>query len=223
MTTDFCIKRWSILFTAVLLGCIISISCYAYYVYCAEFLWVGKSFYFLVSYNPHVEVAVHTARLEGGAGYLLFDGREEYTVYSVYLRDDIARTVQAGMQDEAMLVEKDVEYLVFKGRDKRFTEFYHGALNGLYGCIEVLSKSITMLENGAVQQTCKRILTILEKQFAYMATTYKEDYPTFAQVCETVREGLNKILLDVVYCKDLRYVLCMACDGYLQLSSKFSL
>lgn len=211
------------LFTAILLAGIFSFSYYAYYIARAEFVWVGKRFYFLVSSDSHVEAATHITRLEGGAGYLLADGEGEYTAYSVYLSDDIAHAVQTNMQETAQLVEKQVDYLVFKGRNKRLAAFYSGALSGLYGCIDVLSQSISKLEGGMLQQTCKRLLTILEKQFGYMANAYQNEYPIFSQTCKTLRENLGKIISDVVFCRDLRYLLCMACDTYVQLSSEFVL
>jgi len=36
-------------------------------------------------------------------------------------------------------------------------------------------------------------------------------------------EGVGMIAEKVVYCKDLRYLLCVACEEYLRLASAFTL
>ena len=224
MTTDFFIKRrLRYFFSAVLFSMVVAFSMYANSYTRARFVWVGKTFYFLVSTDTHIQSATHTMRLDGGAGYLLVNAERSYTAYSVYLTADIAQAVQAGMQEETLLVEKRVEYLAFRGKDKKCADLYCGALNALYGCVDVLSQTISLLENGAVQQTCKRILQILENQFGYMATQYHAQYPALASVCETLRSGINELSANIVFCNDLRYLLCYACDKYVCMSSFLSI
>ena len=224
MTTDFFIKRrWLYCVAACLFTMIFSITAYAWGVARAQFVVVGKSFYFLVSADTHIQSATHATRLDGGAGYLLTDGESQYTAYSVYLTVDIARTVQAGMQEDVLLVEKRVDYLAFRRKYKENADVYQGALNALYGCIGVLTQTISRLENGETQESCKRILQILGRQFGYMSRRYQTIYPAFAAVCKDLQSGVNAMREQVVFCKDLRYLLCLACDEYVRLASVFSL
>lgn len=224
MTTDFYIKRRCFaLFTCIMVFTVAVLCSYAYSLTHAQFVRVNKSFYFLVSTDTHIESTTHMIRLDGGAGYLLMEDDTCYTAYSVYLNGDIGLSAQEGLQEETMLVEKNVGYLIFKGKNKLASNLYQGALNALYGCIDVLSQSIDLLENGGIQQTCKRILTVLERQFAYMASEYQASYPAFSSVCKGLQVELSKLAEKIVLCKDLRYVLCAACDGYIQLTKEFSL
>ena len=224
MTTDFFVKRRCfVLATAFIFTVICVAMAYAYALTRAQFGWVGRSFYFLVSANMHIQSATHEARLNGGAGYLLTDGACQYTAYSVYLTEEIAYAVQAGMLEETLVVEKRVEYLFFRGEDKKKSRVYQGALNTLYGCMGILAQNISRLENGETQQSCKRVLRVLERQLRYMASEYPTQYPAFASVCKSLGEGVGAIAEKVVFCKDLRYLLCVACDEYLRLSSVFAL
>lgn len=224
MTTDFFIKRrWFALFTAFLFTMLFTLTAYVYTLTRAQFVWLGKSFYFLVSADTHIQSATHEAQLNGGAGYLLTDGTCQYTAYSVYLTDDIAYAVQAGMQEETLVVEKRAEYLTFRGKDKEKSRMYQGAFNALYGCMDILTQTISRLENGETQQNCKRILQIIERQFDYMSSTYQTQYPAFASVCKSLSEGIGAIAGKVIFCKDLRYLLCVSCEEYLRLASAFTL
>ncbi|MBE7079792.1 MAG: hypothetical protein E7371_00980 [Clostridiales bacterium] len=221
---DFFIKRrWFALFSALLFTMIFGFSVYAYTLSHAKCIWVGKTFYFLVSADTHIQSATHEAQLSGGAGYLLTDGDSQYTAYSVYLTQDIAYAVQADMQEETLVVEKRVEYMIFHGKEKSKYRLYQGAFNALYGCMDILTQNISRLENGETQDSCKRILQILERQIEYMANKYHVQYPAFALVCKSLGEGVGMIAEKVVYCKDLRYLLCVACEEYLRLASAFTL
>ena len=224
MTADFIIKRrWYTLFSVILLSIVFSFLAYAYTFTSAKFVWVGKNFYFLVSADTHIQSTAHAARLDGGAGYLFTDGERDYIAYSVYLTEDIGYIAQAGLKENVLLVSKQVEYLVFKGKHKKKSQLYCGAFHTLYSCIEVLSQCISMLENGAIQQRCKRILKVLESQFAYMANLYEKEYSAFSIACKTLYDKLSLITKNVLFCNDLRYLLCVACDVYLQLTEIFSL
>ncbi len=203
--------------------CAVCFLAYASHLAYAKLVWVGKTFYFLISAQSDSEAATHTTRLDGGAGYVLTDGEERYIVYSVYLSDESLQAIQAGIGEETRIIKKAVGYLSFKGTEKQKKDIYCGALNSLYGGIEVLSQCISKLERGATQQACKRILTILERQFGYMASVYYSQYPAFSNVCASLQRKLQVLVVDTVFCKDLRYVLCEVCESYVQLSSQFSL
>ena len=190
----------------------------------ATSVWVGKSFYFVVSENTHVDVTTHETRLDGGAGYLFDYEGNAYVVWSVYFKEADGMAVQVGISEPTMLIKADVSCLHFKTREqKRKKNLFKGALDSFYGCIDVLSQGIAKLDNGLTQQACKRILSLLQKEFLYMATTYRESYPQFSNVCADIQTSIEALLKETVYNKDLRYLLCSACDAYIRLSSAFSL
>ena len=138
-------------------------------------VWVGRSFYFLVSENAHIDVTTHETRLDGGAGYLLDYEGDSYVAWSVYLKKSDGEAVQVGISEPTKLVEADVTYLYFKTRaEKRKKNLFKGALDSFYGCIDVLSQGIVRLDKGLTQQACKRILSLLQKEFTYMEKKYRE-------------------------------------------------
>ena len=226
MATDFFKrKRWFYVACSQLsAGFIIVCMVLAFTANYATPVWVGRSFYFLVSENAHIDVTTHETRLDGGAGYLLDYEGDSYVAWSVYLKKSDGEAVQVGISEPTKLVKVDVTYLYFKTREeKRKKNLFKGALNSFYGCIDVLSQGISMLDKGLTQQACKRILTLLRKEFSYMETTYSENYPQFSNVCANIQASLGGILERTVYGKDLRYLLCGACDAYIRLASAFSL
>lgn len=223
MTADFFIKRRYLLSIVICLSLFVCFLGYTAKLAYATEVWVGKTFYFLISSKSDSEAAVHTMRLDGGAGYLLTDGDHTYIAYSVYLNDDALQAIQAGLTEETKIVKKSVRYVSFKGKDKKKAGIYCGALNNLYNGIDVLSQCIAKLESGGTQQACKRLLGILERQFGYMATVYQGQYPTFSNVCAGLQKKLQTLTEDTVFCKDLRYMLCETCEAYLRLAEHFSI
>ena len=224
-TNFFTKKRWVYIGISQLLACFLLIFLlYAVYLNGATSVWFGKNFYFLVSKNARIEVATHETRLEGGAGYLLQDEGAEYIVWSVYLNEAEGKTVHASLSEDTQLVKKPVTYLYFKGKDKERMQTVQSALNCLYGCIDVLSQGISQLSHGGTQEACRRFLGILEKQFSYLETAYQNNYPHFSNVCANVHKQLESILKEkTIFAKDLRYVLCGACEDYIHLSAEFSI
>ena len=218
-------KRWlyigiSQLFASFVLLCLLQ----AVYLTRASEVWLGKSFYFLVSQNEHIEVSTHETRLNGGAGYLLDYEGKEYVVLAVYLNETDGQTVQASLVDKTELLQINVDRLYFKGKEKKKKRtVYEGALNSLYGCLEVLSQGISRLDRGMTQEACRRILSTLSKQFSYMASAYKESYPHFSNVCAVIQAKLEELMGETVYGKDLRYLLCDACTAYIRLTMQFAL
>jgi hypothetical protein len=224
MTTDFFEKkRLFRLLVSILVGIVFTVFSYAVYLAQAKTIWIGKGFYFLVSSNVHTEAATHSARLEGGAGYILEDKEKTHVVYSVYLNETDVNTIQENIDTEIALIKKEIRCLSFKGNEKGNEKLYIGALNTLYSCIEIIENSVSMLERGTTQEACKRILSLLERQFGYMASTYQGKYDAFSNVCTNIHQNIKSLLAHTVFCKDLRYLLCEACEGYIQLASVFSL
>ena len=218
-------KQWWYIALSQILAAIIGVCmCYAVMLNYANAVWLGKSFYFLVSGNTHVDAGTHETRLNGGAGYLLEYEGNAYVAWSVYFNEADGLAVQTGILEPSKLVKRGVSYLYFKKRaDKKNRKIIEGALNSFYGCMDVLSQGVSMLDQGLTQQSCKRLLTLLNKEYAYMGEVYRECYPSFSIVCETMKTMLSDILNKPIYGKDLRYLLCSACDAYIRLASVFSL
>ena len=226
MTADFFRrKRWIYTICSQLLaGVIVVCMCYAVMVHYAASIWVGKSFYFLVSTNSHIEASTHEIRVDGGAGYLFEYEGCEYAAWSVYFKETDGATVQAGIVEPTQLLKVNISHLYLKTRaDKKRKNIIQGALNSFYGRIDVLSQGIARLEQGLTQDACARILNNLQKQFGYLHKTYQEQYSDFSEVCATMQTMLSETLGKTIYCKDLRYILCSACDAYIRLSGAFSL
>lgn len=229
MSTDlFNKKRWAYiglsqifaLFTFIFL-------IYAAFLSRAESVWLGKSFYFLVSQTEHIEVATYDARLNGGAGYLLEYNGRDYVALAVYLNEEDGNTVQAAMMkngENTGLIQVNVNRLYFKGcEEKKHAPLYQGALDCLYGCMEVLGVEIERLDDGATQQSSVRTLGLLLRQLKYLAAEYQTSYTACATVCNEAEECLRGILENTIYTKDLRYLLCNLSSEYIRLASAFAL
>ena len=215
---------WYIALSQLLAGFIGACMCYAVMVNYASLVWIGKSFYFLVSQNMHLEASCHTTRLDGGAGYLLDYEGVSYVAWSVYFNEVDGLTVQSGLASATHLLKLDVSYLSFKTRaDKKKKTVALGALNSFYGCIDVLSQGIEMLDQGLTQQACARLLSLLSRTYTYMRETYRESYPQLSKACDGLQTALANMLTRTIYGKDLRYLLCSACDAYIRLTSVFTL
>lgn len=226
MTADFFTKkRWFYVVSYALLLVFMGVCmCYTTMLKRALPVWVGKSFYFLVSENTHIDVGAYETRLDGGAGYLLHFEGKDYVVLSVYFNETDGMAVQVGISEPTKLLQWNIPYLYLKTRtEKRKKEVIQGALNSFYGCIDILSQGIAKLEQGLTQQSCRRILTLLNKKYTYMQEVYKERYPPFSKVCANIQTEIEKLLSTTIYCKDLRYILCKACDAYIGLATFFSL
>ena len=226
MTADFFDKKrwWYIALSQCLAVFIGACMCYAVKINYATPVWVGKSFYFVVSENAHVDVSTQEIRLDGGAGYLLDYEGGSYAAWSVYFDEADGLAVQAGISEPTKLIQYNVGYLYFQTRaEKRNKGVIQGALNSFYGCIDVLSQGLARLDEGMAQQACKRILRLLYKEYAYMCSVYQESYPQFSKACAAMQTALSEILTKTVYGKDLRYLLCSACDAYIRMATVFSL
>ncbi len=224
MQTDFFRKKIYFVILASLLALFITLTAiYAAFLSQAESLWLGKSFYFLVSNTEHVEAGAYDVQLSGGAGYLLDHNERAYVALAVYLKEEEGISVQGGM-DHTTLLQINVDKLYFKTlKQKKNKPLYQGALDCLYGCMEVLGLEIKRLDNGATQQSSMHTLSILLKQLCYLAKAYREDFSACADVCKYASEQLDALLSNIIYVKDLRYLLCDLTSGYIQLASHFSL
>ena len=100
---------------------------------------------------------------------------------------------------------------------------YIGALRSLYGCMTVLEGCVARLEKGTTQESCKRLLMPLQRQFNFLSEKYASGYPSFSQLCKQTAHKLADLGTQTLYVKDLRYLLCELADNYTQLSAVFSL
>ncbi len=225
MQTDFFAKKLYLAAVGIALAFFtLSTLLYAAFLWQAQSVWVGHSFYFLLSSTEHIEAGVYDAQWKGGAGYLLEHEGKEYVTLSVYLHEEEGVAVQNSMAESTRLLQIDVGQLYFKTcEEKKKATLYQDALNCLHSCMEVLDGEINRLANGATQQSTLRILDILWRQLNYLSAVYADDFPKYAQACKCASKQLNDILSNVVYVKDLRYLLCDMTASYLQICGDFSL
>jgi hypothetical protein len=182
-----------------------------------------RIFYFLVSENPHLQVSTIEIQLENGAGYLLKDGNKEYTALSVYLRSsESEKALQSASKrfSDLKIIPVESGKLYFSSRlDKKQAPKILGGLNTLFGCMQVIDYEIKRLEEGATQQSVKRVLQEIEGTIVFLG----QDNEFFSSVCKSTATALNKSVSDIVYLKDLRYLLCELCSAYKNISEEFSL
>lgn len=187
----------------------------------------GKNFYFLVSEGRSLQVSTQTIGLQGGAGYSLFYEDGAYAAYSVYFTEAESNTAQSSVENtgenaKIVVVTSGPLYLKTQ-KQKRKALAISGAFESLYGCIQVLNFEIARLEKGATQESSKRILQTLSRQFSFLGNKYAEMVAGYKRVCKNAQELLSESISNIVYAKDLRYLLCELSVAYANLSKNFSL
>ncbi len=196
---------------------------YATIISLAQVVDKEKTFYFLTSEDTNVEAATYDVLLQGGAGYLLTIDKRERVVLSAYLSNEQGRAVAEEIEGTKLL-SLSTGKLYFKTlKQKRFAKTAVSALERLYSCLNVLTWEITRLDKGATQESSKRVLNGLAKQFAYMKKEHQSSYKGFAAVCKNAEESLRKMTSDIVFTRDLRFLQCELCIAYYQLSKEFSI
>lgn len=225
MATEFYLrkKRFYIIGCFILISFVLTTSVYAFVLQQSDSVWVGKTFYFLLSKNVHVEAGAYEAQQNGGAGYLFSENGKEYVALSVYLDGEIGASVAKELQD-VVLVEKSVGQFHFTTkREKKNHLQYVSAFDCLYAYVSILEREIFRMDKGGTQESSKRVLNLLKRQFSFQRKKYQALFPDYAKLCDAATERLSKITDGVVLLKDLRYLLCYLADGYVQLSSRFVL
>ena len=221
-------KRIRLIVTGVLSTfVVIAALVYAYALTGVQKIAIGKTFYFVLSDSEHVEAGAHFVSQNGGAGYVLERSASKYVVYAVYLEKADAESVQAALQtygDEARIVGERVDALYVKGNRSKAEEVC-GTFSSFYGCIEVLNGEISRLSAGATQQSSKRILATLRRQFAYLRARYedREEYAAFSDLCASAEAALRESIEGTVLLKELRYLQCAWCDAYIRLAKTYTL
>ncbi len=225
MSTVFLCKKISCI-AACTLGLFITIGAciYARVLSKVQTVALNEQFYFLASENMNVEVGAFESVQKGGAGYILEENGREYAVTSVYFTEEAALRVQEGLAEEMVLICKKPNALYLKTQsEKNNAGVLKGAFSCLKSCIEILSDEIVRLDGGATQESSKRLLEILQKQYDYLHQEYKKSFPAFSSLCERAERALDTIISGTVFSKDLRYLLCELCVSYNELAGAFAL
>lgn len=218
---------------AGIVACILSVSftlsAFVYAKTLESALTVGteRNFYFLVSDRGSVEVSAQMIGLQGGAGYSLTYKNGEYAAYSVYFSENESRDAQSSVAkigESAEIVTVTSSPLRLKtAKQKKQAALITGAFESLYGCMQVLNGEIARLEWGATQESSKRIVQTLSRQFSFLGKEYAETVSGYKETCENAEKRLLEATSGVVYAKDLRYILCELSVAYANLSKNFFL
>ncbi len=183
----------------------------------------ARTFYFLISDDEHVVVGAYEARLLGGAGYVLTDRGDVYVAYAAYTnRTSSARALQSLRESgkTASVLSLNAVDVRLLGSDKVKNEVYRSAFSCLYAHVRLFERETARLADGATQRSIKRFLQTERKQFAYMERQYAESFSAFATLCDNAAEYIDGLLDDVVYAKDMRYLICFLCQEYARLTNE---
>ena len=228
MAVNFIYKRffYPVLFTVALLIAVFSFT-YALGILRMDVYDMEKTFYFLVLEDPKLEVASYEAKTEGGAGFLLNHENRDYVALSVYLKgedgDLACQSILKKNANSKIIAINSGKLYMKRDSEKKLAKKIQGGFNSLYGCIEVLEREISRLDKGATQQSSGRILLKIADNLLYLSKEYKNDFKEFSNVCESSANALYKSVSEIIYTKDLRYVLCEMSDGFIKLSKEYPL
>lgn len=228
MTTNFFIKKCCTWLGALFaFGVTFGAFAYAKQLSCVETVALNNNFYYLVSEDMQMEAGAEFVKLDGGAGYLLESNGKEWVALSVYLKERDGVSVlqnleNGGKKGKILAVQAEKLYLKTPTQQKNALK-YKGAFDSLYGCMQVLEDCIFRLDKGMTQESCKRILNTLNKQYSYLEKEYQTDFESCAAVCNAAKLALGEILSNTVYLKDLRYLACQLAEDYVALAKEFSL
>jgi len=200
---------------------------YAFSLYRVKVYDVSKTFYFLAVGEVHIQASTAEIQYDGGAGYLLEDNDKEYIALAVYLQGDEIQAVQSAIANDyknARILEFHSGKLYMKGRkEKQYATRIVGALESLYGNIQILSLEISRLANGATQSSSKRILSSVERNLRYLSAENAEIFPEYSLVCSRASNALTEYMKEIIYVQDLRFLLCETCASYIRLCEEFAL
>ena len=185
-------------------------------------VYLGYQFHFLIMETENIEVGAFDAQLDGGAGALLTFNDNSCVALSVYFNEKVGREICQELQK----TDKDYKIITLSVDN---LEIRKGALEiayafrTFYQCLSLLEREVFRLDKGATQQSSKRVLSEIKAQFSFLARSYVGTFPEYGNLCAQTAEGIEALIVNDVYVKDLRKVLCEACYGYVRLSEDFSL
>ena len=216
-------------FVVLLSAFVFTVSClfYARSFQNAHTVDVGADFYLLTSLDEDASVGVEYTKLDGGAGYFLKYGGQEYAVWSLYFDEETGETVQSRLESsgkKTRLVHVGTDTVCFRTlREKQQEKPTVELLNIVKGCMQVLGETVSRLEKGMTQEKAKTILTLLSKQLNFCGREYASNVSGLASVCTESAQRLDTMAGDTVYSDKLMYELCFLADGYLSSCSQFAL
>lgn len=205
--------------------------CFAFVVVCiiysfavkkADVVRIQNNYSFVVKRYENAEVGSFESEQLGGAGYTMRIDGQTCVAVSVYENlTDAERICQELGSEYAVYTMRPNDLYLLTNSQKLCAGKYKGAFSSLDGCIQVLAGEIARLDKGATQQSSKRILNGLKRQFSYLAKSYQTDFPEYADVCQSAEEQLQEDTTDVVYARKLRALLCKLCESYCNLTRQF--
>lgn len=228
MAAVFSIKKianfilWSIVSVTVCVS-------FAYAFLCSkmEIVDTRETFYFVVSPSLHLEASAHHITWSGGAGYLLEHDQREYAAFSAYFSKDEGEAAQNNLlekEQSSVLISVSASPLYLKTKaQKEKASIWKGAFDSLFGCMQVLDTEIARMTKGGTQESGKRILQLLQRQFDFLSKEYEKIFPQYAKVCQKGVMSCRQIVEKVILVKDLRYFLCELCVDYVALTKGFAI
>ncbi len=180
-----------------------------------------KEFYFLTVQAETVEVSAFEIQNDGGAGFMLPKNRMALAVYFTKSDAEKVLTKNKDRYEKLSLVCLSCEELYFSRERKEERESVINALNTLYEHIFLLNELIVRVENGQTQEASKRILNEIEGNFLYLEKSYK-NFSALSKLYGNSAEKLREQTENFVFTKNLRYVVCGLCKGYLDFAGEYS-
>lgn len=222
MSTVFIKKSVKIIAFALSLLVIAFACLYAKLIHEAVQVTTEKKFYYVVADDLHLQASTQETLLKGGAGYLLETKTGDYAAYQVYFSKTNAENVCKNLNAPSKIVAVTVKNGYLK-TEKEKARQVKNAFSCLDDCIEVLNGEIVRLENGATQESSRRVLESLTRQCNYLSKAYSALLPEHAKLMKTMEEGLTASTEGIIYTKNLRYILCQTCFEYARLSEEYAL
>ena len=221
----FFLRKKAVLCVVFILSFVVTASSlfYALIIGRAQVYKHNQTFYFLVSQNPHIEASSLTIKAENGAGYLLEKDGNNYVALSVYLSEtDAKKALESAKHRFTEItyipVTSENLYFITRGEKINAQETVNGLKTLLTGIV-LLDKEIYRLEKGATQQSTKRVIKDLSKTIVFLG----KENELFQVLGKNTTSIVGESLENIVYLKDLRYLLCFLCDEYTRICAKFSL
>ncbi len=209
-----------------MLSCFVVAGVYLYTKYLdkATVAAVSQDYYFLVADTTHVEASAYQIVLDGGAGYFLEVDEGEFVTVAVYSSQAEAESVQVSLLQDTRVISLNAGNLYFKSKtDKKNAKQIVNAFQLLGDYVQVLSGEIVRMEKGGTQESCKRMLETLKRQFIYLAKEYKSVFQSYAKLCDRTANSLSKMLNETIFVSNLRNLQCDLCYSYVSLAKEFAL
>lgn len=201
---------------------------YSFYLQRAVKLDLQKTFYFLTAQPQSVQTCVLDVRKDGGAGFLLNSSNQPKVALSVYFQEEEAtKAKEANLKkyENLKVTPKTCAKLYLKrDSEKKSAKKIAEGFEGIYTAARFLDETVKMMENGATQNAAKSLLVRLSAYLERLTNAYKGGVSEgFSYVFQNARNSVDKICLNIITVKDLRYLSCQLCADYFDLFSNYSL